>query len=113
MSDHQKYLFISVKVKINFISLSQEHPERNLFYNPAVNSNAFKGYEDGDNERRLYQAPAGYIHDPAKKAIPEAGSLEANIFGKKPFFQKNWLPLAFGIWNFKGLKFNNSKLAYF
>jgi len=59
---------------------SQEHPERNLFYNPAVNSNAFKGYEDGDNERRLYQAPAGYIHDPAKKAIPEAGSLEANIF---------------------------------
>merc|ERR1711868_18083 len=24
---------------------SQEHPERNLFYNPAVNANAFKGYE--------------------------------------------------------------------
>ena len=71
---------------LNFKSLSQEHPERNLFYNPAVNANAFKGYEDGDNERRLFQAPAGYIHDPAKKAIPEAGSLEANIFGKKPFF---------------------------
>merc|ERR1712142_488372 len=56
------------------------HPTRNMFYNPAVNANPHTGYEDGDNERRLFAAPSGFIHDPKKKAIPEADSLEANIF---------------------------------
>ena len=119
MSDHQKYRFMyricsnfARQSRNKFLSLCQEHPKRNLFYNLAVNSNAFKGYGDGDNERRLFQAPAGYIHDPAKKAIAEAGSLEANIFSKKPIF-KNIHPHAVGIWNFKGCNCHNSKLANF
>ena len=61
---------------------NDEHGDRCLFYNPVVNPNPHTGYEDGDNQRRLFQAPSGYLHDPKVKATPCASSLEANIWGK-------------------------------
>lgn len=61
---------------------SQDTPKRSLFFNPAVNSIANVGYEDGDNSRKLYQAPAGFIHDPKKKIKIDSNSIEANIWGK-------------------------------
>ena len=60
----------------------EEHGDRVLFYNPAVNPNPHTGYEDGDNVRRLYQAPPGFFQDPKYKGTPDTTSLEANIFSK-------------------------------
>jgi len=58
----------------------RDHPERSLFFNPAVNYIANKGYEDGDNNNVKFLAPSGFVHDPKKKLVVDANSIEANIW---------------------------------